>query len=90
MDWLDDTGLLAADDPDEVDKTFDRAEPHVGVAVIGLALNHADADTVLACVNRALEAETPSCADRAWSPWATPPACTTASTSGPWPTSAAS
>jgi hypothetical protein len=57
MDWLDGTGLLGADDPDEVDKAFDRAEPHVGVAVIGLALNHPDADTVLARVNRTPEAE---------------------------------
>jgi HEAT repeat protein len=31
----------------------------VGVAVIGLAPNHPDADTVLARVNRALEAEDP-------------------------------
>jgi hypothetical protein len=59
LDWLDGTDLLGADDPDEVDKAFDRAEPRVGVAVIGLALNHPDADTILARANRALEAEDP-------------------------------
>jgi hypothetical protein len=38
--WKDGTGLLAIDDPGLVDAAFERGEPHAGVAVIGLALNH--------------------------------------------------
>ncbi|MGW3323811.1 hypothetical protein [Streptomyces virginiae] len=43
------------DRPDVVLAAFERGEPHVGVAVIGLALDHADPAAVLPMVARALE-----------------------------------
>ncbi|GHB85788.1 hypothetical protein GCM10010306_095780 [Streptomyces umbrinus] len=36
-DWGSGEGLLGLDDPDEWDAAFERGEPHLGTAVIGLA-----------------------------------------------------
>ncbi|MET8411694.1 hypothetical protein ABZV34_26975 [Streptomyces sp. NPDC005195] len=60
LNWQDGSSLRWTDQPGEVDAAFDRGEPLVGVAVIALALNHADADTVLPRVGRALESEDPA------------------------------
>jgi hypothetical protein len=57
--WEDGTGLLGVDDPVLVDAAFERGEPHVGVAVIGLALNHGDPAVILPRVSRTLEAPSP-------------------------------
>ncbi|MDX2810965.1 hypothetical protein PV410_00070 [Streptomyces sp. PA03-5A] len=56
MNWADSAVLLGTDRPEEVDAAFAREEPLVGVAVIGLALNHPDAAAILPRVARALEA----------------------------------
>ncbi|MFE7750433.1 hypothetical protein [Streptomyces sp. NPDC057428] len=55
MNWQSGSALLGTDRPEEVDAAFDRAEELVGVAVIGLALNHPDAEAILPRVARALE-----------------------------------
>ncbi|WP_199920701.1 hypothetical protein [Streptomyces sp. NRRL S-237] len=54
-DWRDGSKLIGVDRPDVVLAAFERGEPHVGVAVIGLALNHDDPAAVLPMVARALE-----------------------------------
>lgn len=59
LDWENGTGLIGVDDPAIVDAAFERGERHVGVAVIGLALNHPDPDTILPRVARALRATDP-------------------------------
>ncbi|MGW3247512.1 hypothetical protein [Streptomyces sp. NPDC001070] len=56
MNWADSSALLGTDRPEEVDAAFERAEPMVGVAVIGLALTHPDAAAILPRVARALRA----------------------------------
>ncbi|MFF7214814.1 hypothetical protein ACFZAU_30445 [Streptomyces sp. NPDC008238] len=56
MNWADSSALLGTDRPEEVDAAFERGEPLVGVAVIGLALTHPDAAAILPRVARALEA----------------------------------
>ncbi|MFE2539639.1 hypothetical protein [Actinacidiphila glaucinigra] len=56
MNWADSSALMGTDRPEEVDAAFERGEPLVGVAVIGLALTHPDADAILPRVARALEA----------------------------------
>ncbi|MFK0287155.1 hypothetical protein ACIQVL_42730 [Streptomyces sp. NPDC090499] len=38
-DWQNGQGLLAFDDPGEWDGAYDRGEPHLGIAVIGLAFH---------------------------------------------------
>ncbi|MGW2686031.1 hypothetical protein ACWC6I_23100 [Streptomyces sp. NPDC001414] len=38
-DWRNGQGLLAFDDPEEWDAAFERGEPHLGTAVIGLAFH---------------------------------------------------
>ncbi len=38
-DWKSGEGLLGIDDPAEVDAAFERGEPHLGTAVIGLAFH---------------------------------------------------
>lgn len=63
--WADGTGLLGMDQPEEIDAAFERGEPHVGVAVIGLALNYSDPVAILPG-SPALSARTrKNCADRA-------------------------
>ncbi|MFI8005558.1 hypothetical protein [Streptomyces sp. NPDC086010] len=57
MHWQSGSALLGTDRPEEVDAAFDRAEELVGVAVIGLALNHPDAEAILPRVARALESD---------------------------------
>lgn len=57
MNWRSSSALMGTDRPEEVDAAFDRAEELVGVAVIGLALNHPDAVAILPRVARALESE---------------------------------
>ncbi|MFJ2821520.1 hypothetical protein ACIO7M_10440 [Streptomyces toxytricini] len=57
LNWQDGSTLRWIDQPDEVDAAFDRGEPFVGVAVIALALNHADANTILSRVGKALASE---------------------------------
>ncbi|MFF2230817.1 hypothetical protein [Streptomyces anulatus] len=59
LNWQDGSTLRWIDRPEEVDAAFSRGEPLVGVAVIALALNHADADAILPRVGKALEAENP-------------------------------
>ncbi|HWU05713.1 MAG TPA: hypothetical protein VN520_04830 [Streptomyces sp.] len=54
MNWRSGSALLGTDRPEEVDAAFDRGEDLVGVAVIGLALQHPDAEAVLPRVARAL------------------------------------
>jgi hypothetical protein len=58
-DWENGTGLIGVDDPATVDDAFDRGERHVGVAVIGLALNHPDPNAILRRVARALRSADP-------------------------------
>ncbi|SER04154.1 hypothetical protein SAMN05216188_107173 [Lentzea xinjiangensis] len=55
MDWRSEAVLMGTDRPEEVDAAFDRGEPMVGVAVIGLALSHPDPWAVLRRVARALD-----------------------------------
>ncbi|MEU1484376.1 hypothetical protein [Streptomyces sp. NPDC005752] len=57
MNWRSISALMGTDRPEEVDAAFDRAEELVGVALIGLALNHPDAEAILPRVARALESE---------------------------------
>ncbi|MFF5706565.1 hypothetical protein ACFY7H_29365 [Streptomyces sp. NPDC012794] len=57
VSWDNGTGLIGIDRPEEVDAAFGRGEPHVGAAVIGLALNHPDPEVILPRVARALGAE---------------------------------
>ncbi|MGW6704089.1 hypothetical protein ACWGDE_04225 [Streptomyces sp. NPDC054956] len=57
LDWQDGSTLRWIDQPEEVDAAFDRGEPLVGVAVIALALNHADADVILPRVRKAMESK---------------------------------
>ncbi|MFI7698796.1 hypothetical protein [Nonomuraea sp. NPDC049480] len=57
MDWRTGEGLIGCDEPDEVDMAFDRGEPYVGVAVIGLALNVLDVDVVAPRAIRALSSD---------------------------------
>lgn len=54
MKWDDTCALMGTDRPEEVDAAFDRGEPLVGVAVIGLALNHPDPHAILPRVARAM------------------------------------
>ncbi|MFE9479392.1 hypothetical protein ACFYNM_12410 [Streptomyces spororaveus] len=54
-DWRGGSDLLGVDRPDVVLAAFERGEPKAGVAVIGLALHHADPAAVLPVVARALE-----------------------------------
>jgi hypothetical protein len=57
IDWATGRGLLAVDDPAEVDNAFARNEKHVGIAVVGLALNNEDLDVVAPRVVRAIESD---------------------------------
>ncbi|MFC0548285.1 hypothetical protein [Kutzneria chonburiensis] len=57
IDWATGRGLLAVDDPAEVDDAFARKEKHVGIAVVGLALNNEDLDAVAPRVVRAIESD---------------------------------
>ncbi|WP_329257211.1 hypothetical protein [Streptomyces pseudovenezuelae] len=59
LNWQDGSTLRRTARPEEVDAAFGRGEPLVGVAVIALALNHADVDAILPRVGRALEAKDP-------------------------------
>ncbi|MFD7783726.1 hypothetical protein ACFV4Q_11615 [Streptomyces nojiriensis] len=54
-DWRGGSDLLGVDRPEIVLAAFRRGEPKVGLAVIGLALNHADPEAVLPVVATALE-----------------------------------
>ncbi|MFE2055344.1 hypothetical protein [Streptomyces sp. NPDC059446] len=55
MNWQSGSALLGTDRPEEVDAALDRGEELAGIAVIGLALQHPDADAILPRVARALE-----------------------------------
>ncbi|MFD5875148.1 hypothetical protein [Streptomyces sp. NPDC060322] len=55
MNWQSGSALLGTDRPEEVDAAFDRGEELVGVALIGLALQHPDPEAILPRVARALE-----------------------------------
>ncbi|GII13041.1 hypothetical protein Ppa06_68390 [Planomonospora parontospora subsp. parontospora] len=57
MNWATGEGLIGCDDPEEVDAAFDRGEPHVGVAVIGLSLNCPDAEVVALRIMRLIHSE---------------------------------
>jgi hypothetical protein len=57
IDWATGQGLLAVDDPAEVDSAFARNEKHVGIAVVGLALNNENLDVVAPRVVRAIESD---------------------------------
>jgi hypothetical protein len=57
INWETGEGLLAVDDPIEVDDAFARNEKHVGIAVVGLALNNEDLDAVAPRVVRAIESD---------------------------------
>jgi hypothetical protein len=57
LDWAAGHGLLAVADPAVVDAAFDRREKHVGIAVVGLALNGDDLDAIAPRVVRAIEAD---------------------------------
>ncbi|MGW4378758.1 hypothetical protein [Kitasatospora sp. NPDC004531] len=59
LNWQDASTLRWVERPDDVDAAFDRGEPHVGVAVIFLALNHDNADAILSQVARAMSADDP-------------------------------
>ncbi|MFD3903471.1 hypothetical protein HXS80_18090 [Streptomyces sp. CB04723] len=59
LNWQDGSTLRWTDRPEEVDAAFSRGGPLVGVAVMALALNHADADAILPRVGKALEAKDP-------------------------------
>ncbi|MEU3600911.1 hypothetical protein ABZ714_19630 [Streptomyces sp. NPDC006798] len=59
LNWQDGSTLRWTDRPEEVDAAFSRSEPLVGVAVIALALNYADADAILPRVVKALESQDP-------------------------------
>lgn len=52
--WETGEGLLSINDPAEVDAALDRRDPHIGAAVIGLALN-CPPDVVSPRIIRALE-----------------------------------
>ncbi|MEU7894201.1 hypothetical protein AB0B45_15230 [Nonomuraea sp. NPDC049152] len=54
MDWNSPGELMGCDDPVEVDAGFDRGEPLIGVAVIGLALNVLDPSAVAPRLHRAM------------------------------------
>jgi HEAT repeat protein len=54
LDWPDTGDLLGCDDPAEVDAGFDRGEPLIGVAVIGLALNVLAPEVVAPRLHRAM------------------------------------
>jgi hypothetical protein len=58
-DWGTGEGLIDISDPAEVDAAFDRNEPRVGTAVIGLVLNSDALSTVAPRVERALSSEDP-------------------------------
>ncbi|GAA1644143.1 hypothetical protein [Catellatospora bangladeshensis] len=60
MNWADLSALMGTDRPEEVDAAFERAEPNVGVAVIGLALTHPDPQPILARTARALASDNPA------------------------------
>ena len=55
VDWQSGQGLLSVDDPKVVDDVFGRDEKHVGIAVIGLTLNHDDLDVVAPRIVSAIE-----------------------------------
>lgn len=57
MNWADSSALMGTDRPEEVDAAFERGEPDVGVAVIGLALTHPDPLAILPRTARALASE---------------------------------
>ena len=59
VSWENGTGPLTVDDPEVVDTAYERGEPHVGIAVIGLALNHPDPAVILPRIARALGAASP-------------------------------
>lgn len=59
LNWQDASTLCWTDQPGEIDAAFDRGERLVGVALIALALNHADADAILPRVGKALESGDP-------------------------------
>ncbi|MFJ1703310.1 hypothetical protein [Kitasatospora sp. NPDC088346] len=54
MDWSSTSALMGTDRPEEVDAALDRADPHAGVALIGLAVTHPDPAVVLPRIARAL------------------------------------
>jgi hypothetical protein len=57
INWATGEGLLVVDDPIEVDDAFARNEKHVGIAVVGLALNNEDLAAVAPRVVRAIESD---------------------------------
>lgn len=57
INWATGEGLLAVDDPSEVDDAFARNEKHVGIAVVGLSLNNEDLDAVAPRVVRAIASD---------------------------------
>ena len=60
VDWTDGSAVWRADlRPVDVEAAFERGEETVGVAVIALALNHADPAQVLPLVARAMESSSP-------------------------------
>ncbi len=52
--WADMSALMGTDRPEEIDAAFERGEPDVGVALIGLALTHPDPQPILDRTARAL------------------------------------
>jgi hypothetical protein len=54
LDWENSADLMGCDDPREVEAAFERGEPLVGVAVLGLSLSVPDADGVGPLVMRAM------------------------------------
>ncbi|MET8160961.1 hypothetical protein ABZT47_31770 [Sphaerisporangium sp. NPDC005289] len=54
MDWENSADLMGCDDPAEVEAAFERGEPLVGVAVMGLSLCVPDAHGVEPLVVRAM------------------------------------
>ena len=55
INWETGEGLLAVDDPAMVDDAFTHSKKHVGIAVIGLALNHEKLDEIAPRVVRTIE-----------------------------------
>lgn len=57
MNWQDSSALMGIDRPEEIDSAFDLGEKSVGVAIIGLALNHPDPQRILPRIARTLASD---------------------------------
>ena len=55
FDWGTGNGLLGISNPHDVDAAFERGEPHVGIALIGLVLNECDFEEISPRIVRALD-----------------------------------